>query len=105
MVEAGILGSVLLLGVILLATPNLPVWMPMAIVGAFALFHGYAHGSEMPEAAAPLAYAAGFVAATVVLHALGVGIGAAARRLGGRVGTRTLGGLVTLGGLALAAVG
>jgi urease accessory protein len=105
MVEAGILGSVLLLGVILLATPNLPVWMPMVIVGAFALFHGYAHGSEMPEAAAPLAYAAGFVAATAVLHALGVGVGIAARRLGGRVGTRALGGLVTLGGLALATVG
>ncbi len=105
MVEAGILGSVLLLGVILLAAPTLPVWAPMIVVGVFALFHGHAHGAEMPEAAAPLAYAAGFVVATTALHAVGVGIGLAARRLGGTLGTRALGGLVALGGVALAAVG
>jgi len=104
MVEAGILGSVLLLGVILLAAPTVPVWLPMIAVGLFALFHGHAHGSEMPEATAPLAYAAGFVVATAALHALGVGIGMAARRLGGTLGTRALGGLVALGGVALAAV-
>lgn len=105
LVEAGILGSVLLLGVILLAAPALPVWVPMTAVGLFALFHGHAHGSEMPEAAAPLAYAAGFIVATAALHALGVGIGMAARRLGGTLGTRALGGLVALGGVALAAAG
>jgi urease accessory protein len=105
MVEAGILVSVLVLGVILLAAPTLPVWAPMIAVGLFALFHGHAHGTEMPEAAAPLAYAAGFVIATATLHALGVGIGIAARRLGGLLGTRVLGGFVTLGGVALLAAG
>ncbi|TXL71452.1 HupE/UreJ family protein [Vineibacter terrae] len=105
MVEAGILGSVLLLGVILLAAPTLPVWAPMIAVGLFALFHGHAHGTEMPAAAAPLAYAAGFVLATAALHSLGIGIGIAARRLGGLAGTRALGGLVTLGGVALLAAG
>lgn len=105
LVEAGVLGSVLLLGLILLAAPSLPVWLPMAAVSLFALAHGHAHGSEMPQAAAPLAYAAGFVFATAALHALGVGVGIAARRLGGSLGTRTLGGLIALGGLALATIG
>jgi len=105
MVETGILGTVLLLGGILLAAPTLPVWVAMIAVGLFALFHGHAHGSEMPSAASPLAYAAGFVVTTAALHALGVGIGIAARRVGGLVGTRTLGGLVTLGGVALLAAG
>ncbi|HJQ56466.1 MAG TPA: HupE/UreJ family protein [Vineibacter sp.] len=105
MVETGVLGSVLLLGLILLAAPSLPVWVPMVIVALFALAHGYAHGSEMPDAASPLAYAAGFLVATAALHALGVGIGLAARRISGTFGTRALGGLVLIGGVALATVG
>jgi urease accessory protein len=105
MVETGILGSVLLLGLILLTAPTLPTWVPMIAVGLFALFHGHAHGTEMPQAAAPVAYAAGFVVATASLHLLGVGIGMAARRWGGLLGTRALGGLVTAGGLVLATVG
>jgi urease accessory protein len=105
LIETGVLGSVLLLGVILLAAPSVRLWLPMIVVGLFALFHGQAHGTEMPEAAAPLAYAAGFLAATAALHALGVGVGMLARRWSASAGTRALGGLVALGGLALAAIG
>ena len=43
----------------------------------FAVFHGYAHGAEMPETASGLAYGAGFVAATAVLHGIGIGLGLA----------------------------
>lgn len=52
-----------------------------ALAGWFALFHGYAHAAEMPETAAGLTYAAGFLAATALLHGMGIGFGAAARRL------------------------
>jgi urease accessory protein len=105
MVEGGILGSVVLLGLILLAAPVLPVQVPMIVVGLFALFHGHAHGSEMPAAASPVAYAAGFVIATALLHAIGVGIGMAAQRVAGTLGTRALGGVVVAAGLALVAAG
>ena len=105
MVESGILGSVLLPGLVLLMAPTLPVQVPMVVVGLFALFHGFAHGSEMPQAAAPVAYAAGFVLVTIALHVLGVAIGLAARRLGGTLGTRALGGLIAFSGVALATFG
>lgn len=104
LIETGVLGSVLLLGAILIAAPSLPLWAPLTIVAVFALLHGQAHGSEM-SAAAPLAYAAGFLAATAALHALGAAIAIAARRPGSTAATRMLGGVVVLGGLALAAIG
>jgi urease accessory protein len=47
----------------------------MTLVGFFAVFHGYAHGAEMPETASGLAYGAGFVLATATLHAAGLGLG------------------------------
>lgn len=105
LVEVGILGSVLALGIILLAAPSLPVWMPMVAAATFALFHGFAHGTEMPTGASPMGFAAGFVAATAVLHAAGAGIGFAAGRHGGTDATRLLGSLTALGGLALATIG
>jgi urease accessory protein len=80
LVEVGIAGSVVVLGALVLTAPRLPVWMPMAVAGAFGLFHGVAHGAELPAGAAPMAYVAGFVAATMALHVLGVGIGLAVRQ-------------------------
>jgi urease accessory protein len=47
----------------------------MAVVGLFALCHGHAHGLEMPTTAAGLSYGAGFVLATALLHATGIGAG------------------------------
>ncbi|MGE0422194.1 MAG: HupE/UreJ family protein [Reyranellaceae bacterium] len=101
--EAGIIGSVVLLGLLIAATPRLPLWAPMAVVGLFAFCHGFAHGAEMPVASSALAYGAGFLAATVALHLAGIGIGLLARRLSGTVGVRVVGGAMALAGIALAA--
>lgn len=70
-VETMILASVLVLAALAIARVKLPVWSGMAIVGLFALAHGYAHGAEIPEGASAWLFGAGFVAATSLIHALG----------------------------------
>jgi len=55
----------------------MPVAVAMGLVAFFAVFHGYAHGIEMPETASGLAYGVGFVAATALLHGIGIGLGLA----------------------------
>lgn len=80
-VERGIACSVLLLGIAIAAKKKLPVWAAMIGVGFFALFHGYAHGVEMPSAARPIFYALGFMSGTTLIHLLGVAIGLLARRV------------------------
>jgi urease accessory protein len=102
LVETGIAGSLVVLGLLIALSLRLPVVAAMAIVGTFALFHGHAHGTELPEAAAPLAYAAGFVLATAALHGLGVAAGLALRRPAGRAVVRASGACVAFAGLALA---
>ncbi|MCK5620307.1 MAG: HupE/UreJ family protein, partial [Candidatus Krumholzibacteria bacterium] len=52
-----------------------PLWVAALIVGVFAIFHGYAHGTELPGSAEPLAYGAGFVLTTGLLHVCGIAIG------------------------------
>jgi urease accessory protein len=74
-VEIGIGLSVAVLGIIVASAVNPPVAIAMALVGCFAIFHGYAHGAEMPETASGLIYGVGFVLATAALHALGIGFG------------------------------
>ena len=74
-VEQGILLSVVVLGVLVVAAKHLPVLACVMIAGGFALFHGVAHGSEMPMNTNSLQYALGFVLATVGLHTLGLGLG------------------------------
>lgn len=74
MVEFGIAGSVLVIGALVALGARMPVGLAMTIAGAFALFHGFAHGTELLGFAHPAAYGAGFVAATALLHAAGVGI-------------------------------
>lgn len=74
-VEQGIAASILILGVLIAAAVKLPVRACMAVVGAFALFHGVAHGAEMPGTASGLSYGIGFVASTIFLHAVGLGLG------------------------------
>jgi urease accessory protein len=78
-VEPGIAASVLLLGLALAFSLRAPLPAAVCAVAVFALWHGAAHGQEMPAAAVPQLYAAGFVAATAALHALGVGLGARLR--------------------------
>ena len=79
-VELGIAASVLVLGaaVALRAKPSLAVSVPL--IAAFALLHGYSHGVELPGDVSALTYAAGFIAATAVLHLVGIGLGLAANR-------------------------
>lgn len=101
--EAGIIGSIVLIGLLIAATPTLPLWLPAAVVALFAVCHGYAHGAEMPASSSALAYGAGFLAATIALHLAGIGIGMLGRRIGGAWGPRVLGGAMALSGLALAA--
>ena len=71
-VETGIALSVLVLGLLLVWQQRLPLAAGMGIVGVFALFHGFAHGLEMPLAVSPVLYALGFVLATSLLHGIGV---------------------------------
>jgi urease accessory protein len=95
--EAAILASVFVFGALLFAAVRLPAVWAMAIVGIFALFHGYAHALEAPAGTAG-AYALSFLAATALLVGAGVILGRLARRALGDFGPRALGGLVMAGG-------
>ena len=103
-VEIGITASVLVLGAVVALTlrPTLAVSLPL--IGLFAALHGYGHGVELPASASALTYAAGFVAATLVLHAIGIAIGFAANRLPVRFAARTAGGAIACVGLLLLAL-
>jgi urease accessory protein len=74
-VEAGIAVSVIVLGTAVALRWKWPVAAAMALVGLFAIFHGHAHGAEMPVDASGFEYAAGFMIATALLHLVGIGIG------------------------------
>lgn len=97
-VELGIAASVLAFGLLVACAARLPLAVGMALTGAFALFHGFAHGAEMAAGASAARYGAGFLAATALLHGAGM--------LAGEMGRIRLGGvLVRLGGAATAAAG
>jgi len=81
-VEGGIVMSLLVLGVLIAAAVRLPLAASAAIVGVFAVFHGYSHGAEMPQDASGLEYAAGFVLATALLHASGIAVALLAKNQG-----------------------
>jgi urease accessory protein len=99
--EVGIAASIIVLGGAIALRLALPVAAAMALVGFFAIFHGYAHGLETPETASGLLYGLGFVAATALLHGLGIGIGRAVGRLDTDHGRR----LVRVAGGAAAVIG
>lgn len=82
--EQGLAASVLALGLLVAFAARLPLAASMALAGIFAMFHGLAHGAEMPATAGGLAYGAGFVAATALLHLTGIGLGLGAARLSER---------------------
>lgn len=79
-VELGIAFSVLALGIALAAEKKLPPVLAMVFVGFFAIFHGHAHGTEMPNLAEPMLYALGFVVGTAEIHIVGVMLGIYAQR-------------------------
>jgi len=98
-VEVGIATSAIVLGamVALAATP--PLWIAAVLVGLFAIFHGFAHGAELPKAADPVHYALGFVTATGLLHLLGIGFGLLAAFAPGRLVVRASGAAISLAGM------
>jgi urease accessory protein len=73
--EVGIGVSVVILGLAIAFQLRPPTFVAMAVVGFFALFHGYAHGAELPDGVAGLSFALGFLLATALLHSTGVGLG------------------------------
>ncbi len=78
-VEGAISLSVLALGVAIAAQSRLPLGVAMAFVAFFAVFHGHAHGEEIPQLADPVSYALGFMLASALLHLCGVALGVLAR--------------------------
>jgi len=98
-VEARIAGSAIVLGLLIELAARPPLWVAAVVVGAFAVFHGHAHGTELPEAANPLAYAVGFVISTGLLHAAGIAIGLLVALPRGELAIRGGGGLISLAGI------
>jgi urease accessory protein len=98
-IEIGIALSVLLLGCAIVFAINPPIWVAAVLVGIFAIFHGYAHGQELPSIADPIAFSVGFVLATGLLHLAGIGIGLVKDRRGGEAVVRSLGGGIALCGI------
>lgn len=96
-IEGGILMSLLVLGVLIAAAIRLPLAASLALVGLFALFHGYAHGAEMPHSNSGLSYAFGFMLTTAALHLGGIGIASWCARTG-RPQWLQLAGAVMFGG-------
>lgn len=103
-VEQGILLSVLLLGVLIAASVRLPLWLSGGMVGLFALWHGHAHGAEMPELASGTGYALGFMLATALLHAIGIAFGMGMQRRAREHVIRAAGAGIALCGVYLSAV-
>lgn len=98
-VEIGIAVSVIFLGAAIGAAYKAPVWLACTLVGVFGLFHGYAHGQELPAAADPTAYGLGFVLATGALHVAGIALGIVNTRPKGRIATRAVGVGIAVAGL------
>jgi urease accessory protein len=99
-VETGIATSAVVLGLLIAFKAKPPLWIAGIIVGLFAIFHGHAHGTELPAAANPFAFATGFVIATGLLHLIGIGFGTLARWPAGSYAVRAGGGAIALAGLA-----
>lgn len=104
LVEAGIAFSVIVLGAVVALDIRAPLAIAAGVVGLFAIFHGHAHGSEMPAAAAGIAYAAGFMLATATLHIAGIALGylvGKASEQQGSIVMRSAGGIAALAGIGL----
>jgi urease accessory protein len=99
-IEFGIAVSAVVLGlmVALAAKPHLLI--AALLVGAFAIFHGYAHGAELPDGADAVAYSLGFVIATGLLHLAGIAFGLLAQWPAGRYAVRAAGSVIALAGIA-----
>lgn len=98
-VEVGIAASAVLLGAAVMSERRVSLYAAAALVAFFAIFHGHAHGTELPPGQSGLLYSLGFVVAAGCLHAIGIAAGAAHRWPTGKLMLRIAGGGVSLGGL------
>ncbi len=99
-VEIGIALSAVILGLMVACAAPAPLAVAVVLVAAFAVFHGYAHGTELPAGADAIAFSAGFVLATGLLHLAGIAFGTVGRWPVGRLAVRLAGGAIAVAGLA-----
>lgn len=97
-IETGIASSAIVLGLMVALAARPPLWVAAIMVAIFAIFHGYAHGAELPNATNPIAYSIGFVVATGLLHLSGIAFGLLVEWPQGKIAVR-------LGGAVIALVG
>jgi urease accessory protein len=97
-VEVGIAASAIVLGAAVAFELRAPLVIAALLVGCFAIFHGHAHGTELPPGQSALLYSLGFVIATGCLHAVGIGIGTVHSRPWGRQLLRAAGAAVSAAG-------
>ena len=97
-VEIGIALSALILGVMVVSAARPPLWLAAIVVAGFAIFHGHAHGTELPHAVSPLAYSIGFVLSTGMLHMCGIAFGLLTRWRSGTLLVRAGGAVIALAG-------
>ena len=100
-IEFGIVGSVVILGVVIATEVQVPTGLAMSLVGLLAVFHGYAHGTEMPLNANGIEYGMGFIIATAVLHAVGALLGIGIEKITRKFAPTT----IRAGGAIIATVG
>ena len=98
-IEVGIAGSALVLGLMVALAVRPPLWLAAVLVGVFAIFHGHAHGTELPSASNPLSYAIGFVLATGLLHLAGIAFALVDKWPWGSAAVRGAGALIALVGV------
>ncbi|HWU55309.1 MAG TPA: HupE/UreJ family protein [Rhizomicrobium sp.] len=98
-VETVIALSAVALGLVVALRLRPPLWAAAVLVAVFAIFHGYAHGRELPGAADPVGYGVGFVVATGLLHLAGILIGTLTRRPLGAQAVRACGAAIACAGL------
>ncbi|MEO0990950.1 MAG: HupE/UreJ family protein [Pseudomonadota bacterium] len=99
-VEMGIALSGVVLGLLVAFAVHAPIWVAAVIVGLFAIFHGHAHGTELPEAFSAYGYAVGFVIGTGLLHMIGIGFGFLTQFEPGKIAVRAVGGAIAAVGAA-----
>lgn len=95
---AGVALSGMILGALVASAARPRLWIAALIAASFAVFHGHTHGTALPLSGVPLAFGAGFVIATGLLHLCGIGLGLLNRRPAGARGIR-------IAGAAIAATG
>jgi urease accessory protein len=98
-IEVGIAVSAIILGVMVGCEARPPLWLAAVLIGCFAIFHGHAHGAELPAGADALLFSIGFVVATGLLHAAGIGIGLVHRWPTGKVALRLAGVAIAVAGI------